>query len=205
MESTTLKKTSTDSEIKIYFQRIFELKQTGDPYPINLDEVWPLVYKWKKNAVKDLTEGGLQGVDYQFSLQKGKNHLVFTQKGNNTLGGRPSEIYKLSIPCMEWLIARKIRPVFEVYRQVFHRVAEQKQLPNEQRLMNEIKELQSKQVKQHNDIKFLKSAWLYTGLPDFISDMDTTRFEIDIDHTTGNICCPYCNKSINVDFKATKN
>lgn len=29
----------------------------------------------------------------------------------------------LSIPCLEFFIARKVRPVFEVYRQVFHKVA----------------------------------------------------------------------------------
>lgn len=30
--------------------------------------------------------------------------------------------YKLSVSCMEHLIARKVRPVFEVYRQFFHGV-----------------------------------------------------------------------------------
>lgn len=29
----------------------------------------------------------------------------------------------LSLPCLEFFIARKVRPVFEVYRQVFHKVA----------------------------------------------------------------------------------
>lgn len=29
----------------------------------------------------------------------------------------------LSVPCLEFFIARKVRPVFEVYRQVFHKVA----------------------------------------------------------------------------------
>lgn len=28
----------------------------------------------------------------------------------------------LSIPCLEYFIARKVRPVFEVYRKVFHKV-----------------------------------------------------------------------------------
>ena len=37
--------------------------------------------------------------------------------------GRPQNIYMLSVPCLEYLIARKVRPVFEVYRQVFHKVA----------------------------------------------------------------------------------
>lgn len=32
--------------------------------------------------------------------------------------------YMLSVPCLEFFIARKVRPVFEVYRKVFHKVVE---------------------------------------------------------------------------------
>ena len=38
----------------------------------------------------------------------------------NPLGGRPTEKYKLSVPCLEYFIARKVRPVFEVYRRATH-------------------------------------------------------------------------------------
>nr|DAF71380.1 MAG TPA: hypothetical protein [Caudoviricetes sp.] len=44
-------------------------------------------------------------------------------KGGFSVMGRPQNTYMLSIPCLEYLIARKVRPVFEVYRQVFHKVA----------------------------------------------------------------------------------
>lgn len=54
----------------------------------------------------------MQDVDYQ----------VFPQIRENLFGGRPKDVYKLSIPCLEFFIARKVRPVFEVYRQVFHQV-----------------------------------------------------------------------------------
>lgn len=37
--------------------------------------------------------------------------------------GRPQNTYMLSVPCLEFFIARRVRPVFEVYRQVFHKVA----------------------------------------------------------------------------------
>ena len=30
----------------------------------------------------------------------------------------------LSVPCLEFFIARKVRPVFEVYRKVFHKVVD---------------------------------------------------------------------------------
>lgn len=44
-------------------------------------------------------------------------------KDGRNLGGRPQNTYMLSVPCLEFFIARKVRPVFEVYRQVFHKVA----------------------------------------------------------------------------------
>ena len=46
-----------------------------------------------------------------------------TQDDGRNLGGRPQNTYMLSVPCLEFFIARKVRPVFEVYRQVFHKVA----------------------------------------------------------------------------------
>lgn len=60
------------------------------------------------------TEMQLQSVDNQF----------FHQKVENSKKGRPIEKYYLSVSCLEFFIARKIRAVFEVYRQVFHKVAE---------------------------------------------------------------------------------
>jgi septation ring formation regulator EzrA len=74
------------------------------------------VYNKKSDAVESLKkdEVFLQGIDYQ----------VLRQNPQNQLGGRPKDIYKLSIPCLEYFIARKVRPVFEVYRQVFHATAD---------------------------------------------------------------------------------
>jgi hypothetical protein len=70
------------------------------------------VYNKKSDAVESLKkdEVFMQGIDYQ----------VLRQNPQNLFGGRPKDIYKLSIPCLEFFIARKVRPVFEVYRQVFH-------------------------------------------------------------------------------------
>ena len=47
------------------------------------------------------------------------------------LGGRPVETYYLSIPCLEFFIARKVRPVFEVYRTVFKAFREGYFVPRE--------------------------------------------------------------------------
>lgn len=74
-----------------------------------------------KNRTKDVfgeytntTETQPQGTDNQF----------FLKNEENSRKGRPIEKYYLSVSCLEFFIARKIRAVFEVYRQVFHKVAE---------------------------------------------------------------------------------
>lgn len=102
----------TTSVIRNYFQYILTLSKSGEPYPVNLEDVYYLAYSRKDVALRALTndEIFMQDVDYQVSHQNAEN----------LFGGRPKDVYKLSIPCLEYFIARKVRPVFEVYRQVFH-------------------------------------------------------------------------------------
>lgn len=102
----------TTSVIRNYFQYILTLSKSGESFPVNLEDVFYLVYNKKSDAVESLKkdEVFLQDVDYQ----------VLRQNPQNLFGGRPKDIYKLSIPCLEFFIARKVRPVFDVYRQVFH-------------------------------------------------------------------------------------
>lgn len=42
-----LSKNSSENEIKRYFKAVLKLAQSDDEFPINLDEVWPLVYSEK--------------------------------------------------------------------------------------------------------------------------------------------------------------
>ena len=104
----------TTSVIRNYFQYILTLSKSGEAFPVNLEDVYYLAYSRKDCAIDALKkdEVFMQDIDYQ----------VFRQKTENLFGGRPKDIYKLSIPCLEYFIARKVRPVFEVYRQVFHTV-----------------------------------------------------------------------------------
>lgn len=120
-----LTKQSTDQEIKAYFEEVLRLSKDSEEFPVNLDEVWPLVYSAKEKAVRALKSNDLfiQNVDYQVLTQNGENLDSFTQRCGKPQGGRPTNIYMLSVPCLEFFIARKVRPVFEVYRQVFHKVA----------------------------------------------------------------------------------
>ena len=120
-----LTKQSTDQEIKAYFEAVLRLSKDSKEFPVNLDDVWPLVYSAKEKAVRALKSNDLflQNVDYQVLAQNGENSGVLSQNGGKGRNGRPTEIYMLSVPCLEFFIARKVRPVFEVYRQVFHKVA----------------------------------------------------------------------------------
>lgn len=134
-------KQSSDSEIKAYFIQVLNLSRSKDEFPVNLDEVWPLVFKFRSDAVRALSKSNLfvKDIDYQVLSTNAQNSEVLfhsknksnettsdntkTGKDGRNLGGRPQNIYMLSVPCLEFFIARKVRPVFEVYRQVFHKVA----------------------------------------------------------------------------------
>ena len=119
-----LTKQSTDQEIKAYFEEVLRMSKDSEEFPVNLEEVWPLVYSEKGKAVRALRSNELfvEGIDFILLAKNGK------QEGNNgkqvnSWGGNNQVTYMLSVPCLEFFIARKVRPVFEVYRQVFHKVA----------------------------------------------------------------------------------
>lgn len=113
MTNITLTVKSSNEELKAYFEAVCKIVDSNcDEFPINLDEVWPLCYGRKSDAVEALAKDFLQDVDYK----------VIRQNPQNPLGGRPVNEYHLSTSCFEFFIARKVRPVFEVYRQFFHKV-----------------------------------------------------------------------------------
>lgn len=119
-----LTKQSTDQEIKAYFEEVLRLSRDSEEFPVNLDDVWPLVYADKGKAVRALKTNELfvKDVDYNLLAQNGKQ-VENNGKQDNSWGGNNQVTYMLTVPCLEFFIARKVRPVFEVYRKVFHRVA----------------------------------------------------------------------------------
>jgi hypothetical protein len=114
-----LNASSTPSEIEMYFRKVSELYDAGEDFPVNLEEVLLLFYGNKGNAVARLRRNFLENIDYK----------VFMTAQKNPQGGRPEEIYMLSVGCMEHLVAREVDMVFEVYRQVFHRVRKAMEQP----------------------------------------------------------------------------
>ena len=114
-----LTKQSTAKEIKAYFEEVLKLSKDSKEFPVNLDDVWPLVFGRKQEAVRALKNDKLfvENIDFQ-PLRKDAQ-----RSDNGQFNGCDKVTYMLSVPCLEFFIARKVRPVFEVYRQVFHKVA----------------------------------------------------------------------------------
>lgn len=125
-----LSKTSSQEELKDYFAGVMTLARSSEQFPVNLDDVWPLVYERKDIAVRELKKSDMffEGEDY---ISEKERKEVFHQNVENPsedikdLGGRPTDTYYLSLSCLEWFIARKVRSVFEVYRKVFHVATQQ--------------------------------------------------------------------------------
>lgn len=125
--NTQLTKASTSDELRQYFNAILQLAKSENKFPINLDEVWMLVYAKKSNAVRELKRSFIEGEDYIAENEPLLQNEQRTDKGYFT--GENKVTYHLSLSCLEYFIARKVRPVFEVYRQVFHKTAQQQMVP----------------------------------------------------------------------------
>lgn len=105
-----LSKESNEEEIKRYFEAVLKLAQSANEFPINLDEVWMLVYNRKDYATDALKKDFIEGIDYICTSVK-------TEVGSVRFE------YYITVSCLEFFIARKVRAVFEVYRKVFHGTA----------------------------------------------------------------------------------
>lgn len=115
MGNIVLTKESSEKEIKAYFAAVLKLTESQNEFPVNFDEVWMLVYEDKRSAIHELKDKFIKDVDFQTVRKK--------VQASNAAGYVWADDYYLTVPCMEFFIARKVRPVFEVYRQVFHTTA----------------------------------------------------------------------------------
>ena len=123
-----LTKESSQEELRAYFALVLDYAKTQDEFPVDLDDVWPIAYDRKDNAVKAIkkSEWFVEGEDYVTE----KTREVFRHLAENSpaekptevkdLGGRPEEKYYLSTSTFEFFIARRVRPVFNVYRKCLH-------------------------------------------------------------------------------------
>lgn len=138
MNDIVLSAKSSSNEIKAYFNAVLTLSKRGENFPIDLDDVWPLCYVQKVKAVQFLTESGqfYENEDYILLSQKVKQNEMGS-------GGHNKQVYMLSVPCMEYLIARKVRSVFEVYRRVFHEAINIKRMSKEEMRLQVFMDMQS--------------------------------------------------------------
>lgn len=119
-----LTKDSVPADIERYFRGVLALDQQDKVFSVNLDDVWQLAYTRKDAAVRALKANFIENVDYLPLPQ----NVERSEDGTFISGGTD---YYLTSACLEYFVARKIRPVFEVYRRVFHHaVAQVQQQPS---------------------------------------------------------------------------
>lgn len=124
-----LSKDSNPSDIERYFRSVLALDQQDKVFSVNLDDVWQLAYSRKDNAVRALKANFMENVDY-IAIQKSENSSL-PQNAEQDWGGNNKVDYYITSACLEYFVARKVRPVFEVYRRVFHHaVAQVQQQPS---------------------------------------------------------------------------
>lgn len=123
-----LTKESSQEELRAYFALVLDYAKTQDEFPVDLDDVWPLVYSMKQHAVAALRESDVFFEGEDFVSEKSK--AIFTENRENKsecssdekveTRGRKEEKYYLTTSTFEFFIARKVRPVFDVYRKCLH-------------------------------------------------------------------------------------
>lgn len=102
-------------DLQQYFLDVRKRQAGGEQFPFDLDELVPSVYTQKVKAVKALTSKFSQDVDY---------HTFFPEVKCDGFGTGANPIkYYLTTATFEYMVAKKNRAIFEVYRQVFHAVA----------------------------------------------------------------------------------
>lgn len=85
MAEKSLTLQSSNEELKAYFEAVCRIVDSNtNEFPINLDEVWPLVYADKSKAVRALTSSTdfIQDIDYRVLTQNGENPSVVVRQMN---------------------------------------------------------------------------------------------------------------------------
>ncbi len=126
-----LTKSSSSEEIKMYFNAILKLAKASEKYPVNLDEVWMLVYTRRDSAIDALKRDFIENDDFITVRNSPDGEKFASESAGASWGGNNKLDYHLTVPCLEYFIVKKVRDVFEVYRKVFHKSVEYaKQLSN---------------------------------------------------------------------------
>ena len=64
MKTIQLTKQSSENEVKDYFKAVLKLAKSKEEFPVNLEDVWPLVYTKKSDAVEALRRDFIEKEDF---------------------------------------------------------------------------------------------------------------------------------------------
>lgn len=169
-----------EEAIRKYFAKILELSNSGEEFPIDLDDVWPLAYGRKEEAVRALCNSDL--------FLEGSDYKVLRRPAGNSNGGRPSVRYLLNLQSFEFFIARRVRNVFEVYREVFHRTINSVAAGTSLKEFTEAKSvfvelaMRVLNMNEVSKVQMLQDNFAYLGpvLPDYVKVDDATMSATDL-------------------------
>ena len=98
--------------LKSYFEFVLNAERSGEMFSVDFDLVWPLAYSTKGHAKRALVRDFFEGEDFTIRLTiSGKPDMTSLEANQ-----QPEEI-RLTPKCLEFFIARKVRSIFEIYRQ----------------------------------------------------------------------------------------
>lgn len=113
-------KITDPATIKNYFLKVRELRNSGNYFPVNLDDVYPLLYSRRDTAIRKLKSDFIENEDF----------ILASSKSGASWGGVNKVDYFLSVSAMEFFVAKKVKEVFDVYREVFHKTMDEAQKPS---------------------------------------------------------------------------
>ena len=90
-----LTKTSDPITIRDYFRGVLELSRQSKQFPVDLEDIWPLVYSRKDAATRELQKNFIEGIDYQLLHQK----VEAENRKNNAI----KIVYLLSVPFLKYI------------------------------------------------------------------------------------------------------
>lgn len=172
-DSSKLNKKSSEITIRNYFKGILALTELDEKFPVNLNDIWQLVYARKDHAVRDLYKNFIEGEDF----------ILLPKNGGKPTGGRSQAIYMLSVSCFEYFIARKVKPVFEVYRSVFHQSVAEKQKSESDPILAtlaSIMEVRQKQIDiEKEQMELKKTQKLTDGRVSVLEEQQSKKADIE--------------------------
>lgn len=103
--------TVTTDQIRAYFEYLSLAEQSGDPFPVNFDAIWPMTHSSKSNAKRALVEFD--------DFHEGEDYLILNSNALRPAQGDGPRREKivLSIPCVEFFVIQTVQPIFAIYRQ----------------------------------------------------------------------------------------